>query len=175
MNKMQGLAKTLITIIGVYWLIMIGLHGLQMISVFHSTMKNIKGELETIFGVVIIYLIFLIIALILIKILRSRDKIAIKIAGSEEFANVDAQVKWIPFAFRLTSIIAGMYCMVRVVSYIPRIAGNYIVKEVNARGSGIRIEEFATVLIAGIYLLYGAPHFVNWQAKKTMETCTEKS
>ena len=60
MNKMQGLAKTLITIIGVYWLIMIGLHGLQMISVFHSTMKNIKGELETIFGVVIIYLIFLI-------------------------------------------------------------------------------------------------------------------
>lgn len=168
MNKMQGLAKVLITILGAYWLITIIFSMFQSVMAVITIHKYNGGEIGFL---LVILLEHVFIILIIATILKKRDKIALKIAGSEEFKDVDAQVKWIPFSFRLTSIIAGLYCLSRAATSIPSFLISGFLPETRMHNANVYV--VLALLIAGIYLICGAPHFVKWQVKKTMEMCGE--
>lgn len=175
MNKMQGLAKTLITILAGYWLIKIAINSIFPIFMIIQSFSKTGYEASSIFFILLYIFIMIFIMLVIAEILRKRDKIAIKIAGIEEIENVDAQVKWVPFSYRLISIAAGMYFFVRAAEYMPRLLGNFI----SERGYKAGFGNYGTItsvfifMILGTYLLCGAPHFVRWQARKTMESCVE--
>jgi hypothetical protein len=174
MNKMQALAKTLLTIIGVYWLIMIGFNLLSILYVWGNILSRSSSgmELDDMLVIIPSLLIIIFSIIVILYILKKRDKLALKIAGSPEIQNIDAEIKWIPFAYRLISVLTGMYCLYRACGSIPGIAAKLFY------GSKYPIPygNYSTLilsLIAGIYLLCGAPHFVRWQTKKTIEMCTE--
>ncbi|MGD0784575.1 MAG: hypothetical protein ABR969_02040 [Sedimentisphaerales bacterium] len=179
MNKMHTLAKTLITIIAVYWLILIGLGVVQMLFmlIFYYS-KTPKDQTSMLLGFIMFFIMILIV-LVISNTLRRRDKIAEKIVGVESPQNPVSQVEWIPFAFRLISVIAGMYCFYRVAVQIAAMASHFMANRSSYRqmesGWLIMLKEHLVVFIlvaAGIYLLCGAPHFVRWQVRKTIEMCT---
>jgi hypothetical protein len=167
---MQGLAKTIITLFCVYWLInlILGIFYLM----FFAVSSKYKARVEIInTGMILSFLFYVVIILVIAGVLRKRNGISLKIAGDEEIKEIDVQVKWIPFAYRLISVIAGLFCFYRAGTYLQRIGisrfqPNWGIFEI--------IFIFVPLIAAGIYFLCGAPHFIRWQVKKTMEIYTEK-
>jgi hypothetical protein len=179
MNKMHTLAKTLISIIAVYWLISMALGVIQTLFMVISSYSKDHGNRSDIFLMCAMLLITILITSVIANILKKRDKIAEKMVGVEQVQNPVSQIEWIPFAFRLTSVIAGMYCFYRAVSSITTLTSHVTANWSSYRqmesGWLIMLKEYSFVFIlvaVGIYLLCGAPHFVRWQVKKTIEMCT---
>jgi len=141
-----------------------------MVTILPHFCRNPHGMIDDMFGISLLVLFMIFIILVIAGILKKRDKIALKIAGSEEIKNVDAQIKWIPFAYRLVSVIGGMYCFGKSVGYIPMIIQSFIYKRqdtINYHQMN-SIISLVILIIAGTYLICGAPHFVRWQTKKTI-------
>jgi hypothetical protein len=108
------------------------------------------------------------------------DKLASKIVGSEELSDVGCAFNWYPFALRLTMMIAGFLFLQKTIS----LSGNlvYYIRYSFHSDTLAGIDQvyeygayFLSYLAASIYLLCGAPHFVRWQIKKTIELCREFS
>jgi len=103
------------------------------------------------------------------------DSIVEKILKGEKISGVN--IPWLPAAFRLLSVAGGFLCLFKFitavsssvlftmysahknmhVTFYPRAVSEAV-------GAGL-------VLVLGIYLVCGAPHFVRWQVKKTLEQC----
>lgn len=182
MNKMHTLAKTLISIIAVYWLILMVFSAIQMLFMYMLPAYKSALEIAGVWNKLIFLPIFNIVLIaVIVRIICKRERIADKIVGIEEIQGPDSQVEWIPFAFRLISVIAGMYCFFRVVGYLPTVFNDFLVRQAYqgkvSPGSYMIYDKLLIVvmlLIAGTYLLCGAPHFVRWQIKKTIEMCTSE-
>ena len=99
-----------------------------------------------------------------------------KIVGAE--AEALNQIWWLPFAFRLTAVFSGILYLYWV---IPSIVSMVYVHLWAARQGAIpaawltwsHVVSYIILLALGIYLLCGAPHFVRWQVRKTLEQCKE--
>jgi len=114
-------------------------------------------------------------ALIIYLLIYKADFFAGKIVGSQQ--RQQTQIWWLPFAFRLTAVFAGILYLYWVVptmistihSYI--MAVHYDFEDISSYLSWNRILSWVILLAIGVYLLCGAPHFVRWQVKKTLEQC----
>jgi len=173
MNKMHTLAKTLITIAAVYWLVLLAIqiviYPLAMLSYGYRG----RGSLGEIFVFMIVQIVIL---LVVVQVLYKRNKIADKIVGVEETASPQSQVEWIGFSYRLISVIAGLYCFYRAAGVVGMLIMNIIIKSKMANSKMAADSQIyshfvitAILLTGGVYLLCGAPHFVRWQVKKTKE------
>lgn len=87
--------------------------------------------------------------------------------------------QWLPAAYRLVCVFAGLYCIYGVLYRAVTQVTVYFYFERSARAARsylVRPEEIATTLILvvfGAYLLAGAPHFVRWHLEKTARLCQE--
>ena len=103
--------------------------------------------------------------------LCKRERLAERIVGTDELADPRSQIDWLHVAFRLVSITAGLYCLHSVAwrivyalrAYLPSRASRVLGTEL--------ILGWLVMLAIGTYLVCGAPHFVRWHVKKTLEQC----
>ncbi|HUT31688.1 MAG TPA: hypothetical protein VMX13_18010 [Sedimentisphaerales bacterium] len=100
-----------------------------------------------------------------------------RIVGQEEPAR--AGVWWLPAAFRLACVFSGIFYVYRVIPTIISTAHAYLVTQRESPHAilptitGNQILAWIILLALGLYLLYGAPHFVRWQVRKTLEQCSK--
>jgi hypothetical protein len=86
---------------------------------------------------------------------------------------------WLPAAYRLVCVFAGLYSIYGVLYRVVTQVGVhfYLERDVRAaRSYLIRPGEIAITLILlvfGVYFLAGAPHFIRWHLKRTARFCVE--
>jgi hypothetical protein len=110
-----------------------------------------------------------------------RDGLADKIISSSTSTRngFDKEIPWFPLAVRLSCIFAGLYLMSTVLYNLMRfltLLRWYVERDLFSNSAQSPLPEIfrLTIIFAvGIYLLFGAPHFVRWQVKKTLEQCRE--
>lgn len=171
MVKMHTLAKVLITVIDIYWLVKAFSWLIQSSTYIFANAPAGQVEISAIIAALAIQLAII---LLLIVILYQRDKIAEKIAAGKEKALPQSQPDWISFAYRLVSVIAGLYCFSMAVYSIGRLAGSIRFRMYRPLYDTSMLEQSISLFVllaVGIYLFCGAPHFVKWQARKTIEMC----
>jgi hypothetical protein len=119
-----------------------------------------------------------------------RDWLAQKIIGKEQLPQGASQIPALPVVFRLIGVFAGLYCLnsalwrlmvvlQRLSLYFKNFGGFSGRPGFSTIFTGPSVFSFADLfyllatIIIGVYLLAGAPHFVRWQVKKTLEQCKE--
>lgn len=174
MNKMHTLTKIILSAIGIFFAIRL-LSPLSIgISYFYS-----KPSWETA-GVLLFSLLLAaaIITVLLYIFVYKREYLAQKIVGSEQLPEPDSQVQWLPVALRLICVAGGIYFIFTVLCRAIYIISQYAYLKAQkgacticscAPFSSLDIIPCIVTLICGVYLLCGAPHFVRWQTKKTLE------
>jgi len=124
--------------------------------------------------------LFIIIAIILFLwyfFFHLRDWLAEKIVGAPTGYEFDEQTNWFPAALRLICIFAGLYCLSNAIWMVWNII--HLVQLYAKQGSlrhlslsqTVEFFHISLLIPIGIYLVWGAPHFVRWQVKKTIEQC----
>jgi hypothetical protein len=179
MNKMHTLAKIILSAIGIFFTIRL-LSQVPAIFWFYS-----KSSWETAASLLLSLLLTAgLIALLLYFFFYKNESLAKKIVGSEQLPEPDSQVQWLPVAMRLICITGGIYflCVVfwHITEAINRFA--YFKAQENARTVQYypplnyqSVLPWIVLLICGIYLLCGAPHFVRWQVKKILQQCKDRT
>ena len=171
MNKMHTLAKIIITILAVYGLITFG------IGILTTPFLTLWGGFN--FTFILIILMHLIAIAATCLILRKTDTIANKIVGKQELPSPETQIEWIPVTYRLISVYAGLFCFYKATFYLSSLLKRFALSKAHNNNGLAYYSQFdywpiptlIILLIAGIYLVCGAPHFVRWQVKRTLEMC----
>jgi hypothetical protein len=175
MNNTHAFTKVILAAIGIFFSIRI-ISQMAMALGFLTTNPSLKSLGLAIvslsitgFGLAVVCYLFL----------YKREELAKKIVGQKEPAEPAAQIQWLPAAFRLICIFAGLHCLYAVswrliyklgqYSFYNR-PGMYTAKIVNMED----VLYWLIMLTASVYLLCGAPHFVRWQVRKTIEQCKEQ-
>ncbi len=133
-------------------------------------------------GVLFLF-ISLCLAVCVYLLIYHRDKWARNIVGTADLPDPDVQIHWLPVAFRLVAVVAGLFCLYRLVLKIILVVQRLAMAKGSSSSPGYRqiiisnvlsVEQilgWLILLVIGIYFLCGAPHFVRWQVKKTIEQC----
>ena len=181
MNRMHTLAKIMLCGIGIFFAI-------RLISIMVTLTWMAIAEPARLSILIAFFWAVIIgscLAVVLYVFLYKREELAKKIVGANELSEPDSQIQWLPVAFRLVCLAAGMYCLFTVGWSISLNLVQYIISKpkaviegyktiYTARFFGIElITRWLIMLAIGIYLLCGAPHFVRWQVKKTLEQCKQ--
>ncbi len=183
MNRMHALAKIMLCGIGIFFAIRFtsGMVTMTWMAIAKPSKLSI---LIPLFWTVIIASCL---AVVLYVFLYKREELAKKIVGANELPEPESQIQWLPVAFRLVCIAAGMYCLHIVLWNMTYTLTKYFSFKLGAAQSGykvlhtakiVTIEEILIWLITlavGIYLVCGAPRFVRWQVKKTLEQCKQQA
>ncbi len=171
MDDLRKLTRIILIGLGVYILIFTSLLVVSDICLLFSREPLPAAALVSVFVNLAIT------ALIIYLLLSKADFFAERVVGRE--APVRRDVDWLPFAFRLTSVFAGILYAYWLVPWIISDVGRYVV----SRQSRLSSIDLTWDCVAGwviqlglaIYLLCGAPHFVRWQVKKTLEHCSRQA
>lgn len=178
MNKMHTLTKIILSAIGILFTIRLLSQLPLAIYWFYS-----RPARETAGSVLLSLLLTAgIVAVLLYIFIYERESLAKKIVGSEQLPEPDSQIQWLPVALRLICIAGGFYFLSTVLWHTTNVINqlaffkahtyaNYKVINTYAPFSFRDILPWIIMLICSIYLLCGAPHFVRWQVRKTLEQC----
>ena len=173
MNKMHTLTKIALSAIAIFFTIrLLSQLPIPIFWLFSKPSWETAGSsflsLLVIVGAV---------AVLVYLFIYKRDNIAKKIVGPEQLPEPDSQIQWLPVAFRLICIAGGIYFVNTVLWHATYVINQLaIIKAANGYTTytpfnSRSILPWIIMLICGIYLLCGAPHFVRWQVKKTLEQC----
>lgn len=114
-------------------------------------------------------------AVLLYVLLHKADWLTERIARPQE--PIRADVSWLPTAFRLACVFCGILVLYRVIPAMISTARAYLIVRHEPLAvqsptvTGNQILAWIILLILALYLLYGAPHFVRWQVRKTQQQC----
>jgi len=183
---MHTLAKIILSAIGIFFTIRLLSQLVIPIYLFYST-----PTWETAASSLLSLLLTAgLIALLLYFFFYKSECLAKKIVGSEQLPEpcppnslgrrADSQIQWLPVALRLICVAGGIYFLNTVVwqtTYvISQFAAfksytytNHKVTYAYAPFNYQSLLPWIIMLICGVYLLCGAPHFVRWQVKKTLQ------
>jgi hypothetical protein len=179
MNKMHTLAKIILSAIGIFFSIRL-LSQVPAIFWFYS-----KPSWETAASLLLsLLLIAGLITVLLYLFFYKNESLAKKIVGSEQLPDPASQIQWLPVALRLICISGGisLLCTVlwRTTDVINHLA--FLKAEENAHTihsyplfNYQSLLPWIVMLICGVYLLCGAPHFVRWHVKKILQQCKDKA
>jgi len=173
MNKMHTLTKIILSAIGISFTIRLLPQLTIPIFWFYS-----KPSWETAGSLFFSLLLTAgVVAALLYLFIYKRESLAQKIVGSEQLPEPNSQIQWLPVALRLICIAGGIYFLntvlwqtTYVISYFAAIKTENaytIYAPFNSRS----LLPWIIMLICGVYLLCGAPHFVRWQVKKILQQC----
>jgi hypothetical protein len=173
MNKMHALAKIVLSAIGIYFAIRLLSQLPYAIFMFYS-----KPSWETA-GSSLFSVLFVAgaIGLLVYFLIYQHDQLAKKIVGSEQLPEPDSQIQWLPVALRLICVAGGIYFLSTVLWQTTYVIGQFAAfKAIHAYApfNYRSLLPWIIMLICGVYLLYGAPHFVRWQVKKTLQLCKQQ-
>ncbi|MCX5637456.1 MAG: hypothetical protein NTX52_07160 [Planctomycetota bacterium] len=181
MNKMHTLARIILSAIGIYFAIRLLSQLPYAIFMFYS-----KPSWETAASSLLSLLLTVgLIALLLYFFFYKSESLAKKIVGSEQLPEPDSQIQWLPVALRLICIAGGIYFLSTVLwqtTYVisqlaffkSYASANYRATNPYAPFNYQSLLPWIIMLICGVYLLCGAPHFVRWQVKKTLQLCKQQ-
>ncbi len=177
MNKMHSLAKIMFAGLAIYIAILPCRNILYVVAM--AIQKRTLESLGTVSLALLITAVYL--AAVFYFLIYKRDKWADKLVGTSDLSATSARIDWLPVAYRLVSVAVGLLCVYRFFTHIVYAAGRYIAATgtntvYQQQYKDLIIRELLGLMILipiGIYLLCGAPHFVRWQVKKTLELCKE--
>ncbi len=185
MNKMHTLAKIALATIGIYFIIRL-LSQLPF-AIFYF---RIKPSWETAASSLLsLLLIAGLIALLFFLFFYKNESLAKKIVGSEQLPEPESQIQWLPVALRLICIASGIYFLSNFIWHSTSIIGTlaaFRTSSQNINGSTYVSSYYPPfnyrsllpsilMLICGVYLLCGAPHFVRWHVKKILQHCKKQT
>ena len=181
MNKMHSVAKIVIG----YWLLMILISFCSMVLTLIFQLIFPSYSFDGRYSTLIYSVPYLLLTAFLTYIfIRKRDFLAEKMVGTIELPPPDKKIDWLPTAYRLISVTGGMFCLYRSTASLLQTLGRYSYFKNRIATQNLTIPipynihlmqilGFIVLFIVGIYLVCGAPHFVRWQVKKTLEFCKE--
>lgn len=175
MNKMHAIAKIAAAILGIYLLLVSAQALLQAFTMaFSAGIGRQTVSFWAIFAVSMLATAGFIAAVFYFLIYRS-DIIARKIIKQDDFPEPTSPAAWYPFALRLTAMIAGFFFLQKTISVLSMMTSRTRYLLQSEAPAWYFLSEYMIYLpiylAISIYLLYGAPHFVRWQIKKTKELC----
>jgi len=184
MNKVHTLAKIMLSGIGIFF----GIRLIASIVTVISLALTYQTELRILTALFWTAVFALCLAAVCYIFIYKSEQLAKRIVGTDELLEPDSPVKWLPVAFKLISIAAGLYCLhivlwqvtstlIRYAMYKPRSVPGYKTIYTGYAGRFLNVEEVLVWLIMlaiGIYLVCGAPHFVRWHVRKTLEQCKQQ-
>jgi hypothetical protein len=178
MNKMHALAKIILSAIGIYFTIRLLSQLPYVIFMFYS-----KPSWETVGSLSFSVLFYTGATAVLVYLLiYKRENLAKKIVGSEQLPEPDSQIQWLPVALRLICVAGGIYFLNTVLWQTTYVIGQFAIFKA---GESTHVHIYPPfnyqsllpwiiMLICGVYLVCGAPHFVRWQVKKTLQLCKQQ-
>lgn len=181
MNKMHSLAKIVLTGFALYLAFYLCTN---VIMVPFALLSGSLYESSLLFLVSYLF-ISLCLAVSVFVLIYYRDKWARNIVGTADLPDPDVQIQWLPVAFRLVAVVAGLFCLYRLVANIISVVLRLAMAKGPSSSPGyvqyvtsqvLNVEQilgWLILLVIGIYFLCGAPHFVRWQVKKTIEQCKQ--
>jgi hypothetical protein len=158
---------------GIYLLIGIAFSLLGSLPLlFLSGFSKSFGNIWPMFPTLMLYTAFIL--LIIFLLIKKADFWAGKIVGIEEEKPELPKDFWMPVAFRLAAVFAGMFFMNHLLTDIITKIYYYIYsRSVYSPASDVfdvqQLLTWAVQLTLVIYFLCGAPHFVRWHIKKILE------
>jgi len=180
MNKMISLAKIMFTGLAIFLLIRAAGNVLMAVAYVQQFTLESVGILAFNLVLSIAYIVAIIYFLI-----YKRDKWAHKLIAKDiepdQLLNKDITLTVV---FRLVSVGAGLYSLNTFMWSISTLMRNLMLAmQADQQGDNTRTfytgafspDYFQPILYLAFaaYLLCGAPHFVRWQVKKTLELCNE--
>jgi hypothetical protein len=171
MNDLRKLARIILVGLGIYVLVKYGIGlfaGLPYLFYGESPLRGFA-----VVQLVSFVLVTVCLSLVIYALVWKADFWSAKIIDGDKPGR--AEIWWLPFAFRLASVCAGILYLSWAISALVSIIGSYI--QMMDPGFVFRplpwhnVVGWVIQLGLGIYLLCGAPHFVRWQVKKTLEHC----
>jgi len=188
MNKMHTLAKIILSAIGIFFTIRLLSQLPLAIFWFYS-----KPSWETAASSLLSLLLTVgLIALLLYFFFYKNECLAKKIVGPEQLPEpcppnslgrrADSQIQWLPVALRLICIAGGIDFLSTVLWQTTNVISQLAFFRSHFSAYYKAIHSYAPfgfgdvlpwiiMLICGVYLVCGAPHFVRWQVKKTLQLC----
>jgi hypothetical protein len=180
MNKMHTIAKIAVGLLGVYLIISSVSYVLGMMATFLVCL--FQAEWSTSIPIAVALIVSLcFIWFVFYYLICHSDKFAQRVVGQgDELPDPPSPSVWYPFALRLAVVITGVLFLQKAISLSSSLV-HYIrfAFQSNTLEGMRQVYEYAVYfliyLAISIYLLTGAPHFVRWQVKKTLELCKEFS
>lgn len=177
MNKLRSFARIALAAIGIFFafrlvdsMIMLGN------TMIYAGVGGLKLPPGMVFGTVVsLMFLGLCFAAICYVCLYKREQLAERIVGTDEPGDPHSQMDWLHIAFRLVCITAGLYCLHSVAVRIVYALRGYLASRAYDSQVASRVVStelilgWLVMLAIGTYLICGAPHFVRWHVKKTLE------
>lgn len=180
MNKIQSFARVIIGAMTVFFSIEVVVMGIAPIGMLLN-----QGRAEPFWPILLALLIFFASLAVLLYFGAFRPQRLVNlITRRVELQPETSSVHWLPAAYRLVSVFAGFYCIYGVLYVAVRQLSVYFLFSAGESGTyggrsyALRPEEVVTTLILlalGVYLLAGAPHFVRWHLKRTVQFCQDNA
>jgi hypothetical protein len=180
MNKMQTLAKIALVTLALFIILQIAKS-----VVYSLPLVCMSGEERTFSLISLIAIAVLIILAIVIgqQLLVKADMWASRIVMSSETNQSQGDANWLPTTYRILCIVAGVLFLYWTVPSFFVMLTAFLMKMTLEQTSELqmavaasfwpRFVSFAIRLTMAAYLLCGAPHFVRWQVRKTLEQCAQ--
>lgn len=173
MNDLRRLARIVLIGLALYILLR---HGMELMA----ALPYLIFAREVIIPVpmLISYVVLIVFAGVIIYLCIYRPGwLAAKIVGPEEPAKTLGSP--VAFAFRLVAVFAGLLYLYWALPGIIQTVHSHWIGEHQADISPRWLWEYEVshiiLLVLSIYFLCGAPHFVRWQVKKTLEQGVAKA
>jgi hypothetical protein len=179
MNKMQTIARIALAAIAIYIV-------LDLAKSIVSSLYFIghAGELPLISFVASASMIILAV-IIAWQLIARGEKWACRIVAYAQDYEAEEKTNWLPMTYRIIAIGLGVLfiwwaipSIFVLVTYAKSILPSSNAGYKQLYTGHLLLTQFISVilrLIMAVYLLCGAPHFVRWQVKKTLEFCNEFS
>jgi len=178
MNKMQTIARITLAAIALYIILEITKSMFQSLYIIGRA-----GELSLISLLMSTGYMILLAVILAWQLLGRGEKWACKIVAKARDYEAEEKTNWLPTTYHIIAIGLGILFIWWVIPNIFLLVYYIKMSHSSSNGqyrqiyTGYRILPtlISVVLrfIISVYLLCGAPHFVRWQVKKTLELCEE--
>jgi len=174
-DELRILARITLIAVGLYVLLQTFLTVFSALPsiIFISPSTDIKNS-----SILISFTMYIVMALAAVYFLiRSSNRISAKITEAE--TNDESQTSWLAVAFRLICVTAGIFFLYWTLPRFSIIIFRYYMNY-HSENNGLTTYftnestmEYLVMLLISIYLAFGAPGFVRWQVKKTLQQCNK--
>ena len=173
MSDLHKLARIILVGLGIYVLVKYGIGIVAALPyIFYS--ESSLG-VHPIARFISLAIMIVCIGLVIYVLICKADSMSAKMI--DVYESDQAKVWWLPFAFRLAMVCAGIIVLSWSISAIASTIARYAqVMSYGPSRASIpwqKLVGWIIQLLLAIYLICGAPHFVRWQVKKTLEHCEQ--
>jgi hypothetical protein len=173
MTKMQIIAETVLTALGVYAI-------LSLCRLYTPPSLGPERDLPVWWYVVFFSGLVPLAALVIFFLIFNNDGIARRMAGPGPIPDRHTQTIWLIKSLRIGLVLTGLMLLPKSIPVILNIVSIIISNfragtfpDIPAAPPRIRFKNTYSLIrmVLAIYLVCGAPHFVRWHVKKTLEQC----